>query len=391
VRTARTAKAATTVGGPAAVRSLSVVSVLAVLFAASLHAQIATTAAGEVVLPHPRDSVAVPGARVLLHRVGGASQGPIDSMVSDRSGRFRFRFKADSGTLYLLSARYGGIEYFSPPIPTRPARSDTALRLMVYDTSSTAPVGVEARHIVVPRPNADGSRSVLDLIVLKNDGLLARVAPDSAHPSWGMRLPAGAGQLEVGESDVSPDAVLREGDSVKIVAPLAPGQKQLSIEYAVTPTRGRIEFPVGQSEASVNVLLEERDARVSGGALALADSEVIEGRSFRRWSGRVPPGGRVVLTVTGDSRAGSWRVLAGLVAGLALALVLAAWRVLGRGKRDLVQDPPGRILDAIAALDARYLGRESETPADEWCAYEVRRARLKEALAATLAGGATNR
>jgi hypothetical protein len=139
------------------------------------------------------------------------------------------------------------------------------------------------------------------------------------------------------------------------------------------------------------VLLEERDAQVSGGALALADSEMIEGRSFRRWSGRVPAGGRVVLTVTGGSRAASWRVLAGLVAGLALVLVLAAWRLLGRGKRDLVQEPPGRLLDAIAALDARYLGRESETPADEWRAYEVRRARLKEALAATLAGAAPNR
>jgi len=389
VRTEKTERTERTDRGRAVVRSLSVFSVLSVLSVLPLSAQ-TTTAAGRVILPHPHDSVPVPGVRVLLHRVGGSAQGPIDSMASDRAGRFRFRFRADTSALYLLSARYGGIEYFSAPVPTRAARSDTAVRLLVYDTSSTAPVGVEARHIVVPRPNSDGSRSVLDLIVLRNDGLLARVAPDSAHPAWSLRLPAGTGELEVGESDVSPDAVLRDGDLVKVVAPLAPGQKQLSIEYAVTPTRGRLEFPVGPSGAPVNLLVEERDAQV-GGALALADSEVIEGRSFRRWSGRVPAGGSVVLTVTGGTRIASWRVLAGLVGALALVLALATWRVLRRSPAPVVSPSPGSLLDAIAALDARYLGREAETPPEEWRAYEAERSRLKAALASTLAGAGPNR
>ena len=130
---------------------------------------------------------------------------------------------------------------------------------------------------------------------------------------------------------MSPDAVVRAGDSVKVVAPLAPGQKQLS-GVPGDAGGGRIGFPVGPSGAPVNVLVEERNATVSGGELALADSQVIEGRSFRRWSGRVPAGGSVVLTVAGGDRIGSRQLLAVLVGGVAFVLALAAWRLLGEGR-----------------------------------------------------------
>jgi hypothetical protein len=290
-----------------------------------------------------------------------------------------------------VSARYGGIEYFSPPVRAAAARPDTAVVLVVYDTSSTAPVGVEARHIVVPRPGSDGSRSVLDLIVLRNDGVVARVAPDSAHPSWSLRLPAGAGEVEVGESDVSPDAVLRAGDTVKVVAPIAPGQKQLSLEYTVSPTRGRIEFPAATNGAPVNLLVEEPSARVSGGTLALADSQVIEGRTFQRWSGQLPVGGSVVLTFAAGDRVASRRLLVTLVGGVAFVLALAAWRFFTRRPRGATPESPGRLLDALAALDARYLGRAAEATPDEWQAYEAERARLKAALESALAGASPNR
>jgi hypothetical protein len=332
------------------------------------------------------DTVPVPGARVVLHRVGHEAQGPIDSARADATGRFRFRFGADTSALYLLSARYGGIEYFSPPVHTDPQRPDTGVRLMAYDTSASAPVAVEARHIVVPSPAADGSRSVLDLIVLRNGGILARVAPDSAHPSWALTLPAGAGGMELGESDLSPEAVVRAGDTVKVLAPIAPGQKQLSLEYSVKPSRGKIEFAAGPTGAPVNVLVEERDVRVRGGTLALVDSQVIEGRSFRRWMGQVPAGGAVTLELGGAGVAlASRHMLVALVGAVALALTLAAWRLLWRPARRPAPASPDELLDAIAVLDARYGGREVETPAEEWRRYQAERARLKADAEAALA------
>src|SRR5262249_46152001 len=201
----------------------------------------------------------------------------MDGMVADGAGGFRFRSRADTTAIYLLSPRHGGIEYFSPPVHTNPTRPDTAIALQAYDTSSTTPIAVEARHIVIPRASADGSRPVLDLVVLRNDGIRARVAPDSAHPTWSLTLPSGSGEMQLGESDLSPDAVTRVGDTVRVLAPLAPGQKQLSIAYATVPVKGRLVFPVGPVETPVNLLIEEPSARVSGGTLALADTQVIEG------------------------------------------------------------------------------------------------------------------
>jgi hypothetical protein len=316
--------------------------------------------------------------------VGRDVQGPVDSAMADGAGRFRFRFRADTAALYLLSARYGGIEYFSPPVHTNPARPDTAIALVAYDTSSTAPIAIEARHIVVPRAGQDGSRSVLDLIVLRNDGLAARVAPDSAHPSWRMVLPRGTGEMQVGQSDLSPEAVVRVGDTVKVLAAIAPGQKQLSIEYATVPVGGRIAFPVGPTETPVNLLVEEREARVTGGVLALADTQLIEGRSFRRYTGTAPAGGTIALVVASGGAAAR-TVLAGLVGAVALALALAAIRLVRRPASVSRGAGPAGLLDEIAALDARYAGHEDDTPPDEWQRYTSEREALKARLERTLA------
>jgi hypothetical protein len=327
--------------------------------------------------------------RVLLHRVGRDSQGPIDSTVADRHGRFRIAFRPDTTALYLLSARHGGIEYFSSPVHTNPARPDTAIRLMVYDTSSSAAIAIGARHIVVPRPAGDGSRTVLDLLVLRNSGTLARVAADSTRPAWSAGLPPGTAGIDVGESDLSPEAVTRRGDSVLVFAPLAPGDKQLTLQYLVPADTRAVDFPTATG-GPVDFLLEEGSATIAGGTIALADSQLIEGRWFHRWSGRVEGAQVIHLTLPHPGRAPRF-LLAGLVGALALVLALAGWRAVARRSGGGETPPPGRLLDALAELDAHYAGREAEVPADEWERYRSERARLKAALEHALAGGSMPR
>jgi hypothetical protein len=367
---------------------LTVLTALTALPPYRLTAQ--TTAAGRVLRPGARDTLALPRVRVLLHRVGRESQGPIDSSLSDAQGRFRFVFRADSGSLYLLSARYGGIEYFSSPVHTNPALPDTAIPLFVYDTSSRAPVGVEAHHIVVPRPGDDGSRSVLELFVLRNAGLLARVGQDSLHPAWSAPLPPGSLGLQVGESDLSPDAVSRQGDSVYVFAPIAPGEKQLAVQYVIPGDQNVVTFPMGASAGQVNLLIEGPVGGVSGAPLALADSQLIERRVFQRWTGTVPAGAVIRVALVG-SRKTPVAVLGGLVAGLALALLLAGWRLVARSRPRPESPLPDGLLASIASLDVRYLGRESEIPADEWESYQAERARLKAQLEASLAARESSR
>ena len=345
-----------------------------------------TRAEGQVITA---DSTGVAGTRVVLHQIGRQVQGPVDSAMTDRRGRFRFRFRADTAILYLLSARRSGIEYFSPPVHTNPERPDTAIHIVTYDTSSTAPIGIEARHLVVARPGEDGSRSVLDLIVLRNDGTQTRIAPDSLQPSWAGPLLGGTMGLELGESDVSPDAVTRRGDSLYITAPLAPGEKQVTVEYLIPAGKEVLDLPFSGSVPMLNVLTEEREAVVSGGSLAVADSQMLQGRSFRRWTGVVPPGSALRLTLPGRGRAPDW-LLGALVGAVGLTLAGAAWYFV-RGHAGPSAPSAGELLDAVAALDARYLGREGETPGDEWAAYQSQRANLKARLETSLAVGGPNR
>jgi hypothetical protein len=363
---------------------LSAFSILSVFSVFSVPLSAQTIPAAGVVLK--ADSTPVPGARVVLHQVGRALQGPLDSTRTDPRGRFRFVFRPDTSALYLLSVRHAGIEYFSPPVHTNPGRPDTAIRVTVYDTSGSAPVSLEARHLVLTRPGEDGSRSVLDLIVLLNRGDQTRVAPDSAGASWGGLLPRGTIGLELGESDVSPDAVTRRGDSILVAAPLAPGEKQVTVQYAIAAGRKDLELQFPELVSTVNLLAEERDVVVTGGSLALADSQVLQGRSFRRWTGAVPAGGTLRVALPGRARVPTW-LLPLLVGAVVLVLGGAGWYFLAR-QPGLPAASPAGLLDAIAALDARYLGREGEISAEDWGAYQSERRRLKAQLEAALAAGA---
>lgn len=338
-----------------------------------------SVAAGRVVRTVGADSLPVAGARVLLHRVGRGAQGPVDSVIADQRGAFRFRFKADTSAVYLTSSRYAGIEYFSPAVHLDPTRPDTALRILVSDTSSRVPIELAARHIVVADPGQDGNRGVLDLIVLQNRGDHTLVAPDTAHPAWSAPLPSGTFGLQPGEGDVSPDALRREGDRILLFAPIAPGEKQLILQYGLPAAVRTMTLPFEASAGFVNVLVADPSARVSGGTLVPADTEVIQDRTYHRWMGRVPAGATVRIELAGPFSAPGWALRA-LVGGLAAGLALAAVRALR---------PPGRsrpvpaetidvdvMLERVAQLDARYAGRESEVAEVEWSGYRTERAEL---------------
>jgi hypothetical protein len=316
----------------------------------------------------------------VLHRVAQSAQGPVDSVLTGADGRFRFAFTRDTTTLHLLSARHHGIEYFSTPLDNRESGGNDRVTLVVHDTSSRAPVAISARHVVIPRAGEDGTREVLDLVLLANAGTVTRVAPDSLGASWAGPLPPGSEGLELGESDVSPDAVTRRGDSAIVSAPIAPGEKQLAFQYHLPAGRQEIEIPVGSEPVGLNVLLEEPGARVSAPGFALADSQMIEGRAFQRWSGDLPANSTVHVSLPGAG-SDTAPILAAMVAVLALALLAAGWRMLPRA-RAISTD---RLVGEIAVLDTRYHGREPETNPEEWARYLEQRAKLKAELEAALA------
>jgi hypothetical protein len=175
---------------------------------------------------------------------------------------------------------------------------------------------------------------------------------------------------------------------VIVSAPISPGEKQLAFQYHLPGGRQAIELPAGAERVALNVLLEESGASASGPGLAESDSQAIEGRSFRRWTGDVPANAVIRITLPGTGGSAT-PVIAALVAVLALALLLAAWRLLPRRSEAAAaggrRDDADLLLNEIAALDARYQGREAVIAAEEWARYLQRREALRAAAAAALA------
>lgn len=297
-----------------------------------------TRTAGRIVLLAGSDTVGAARVPVVLHRVGAAGQGPLDTVLTDAQGRFGFRFAPDTASVFLLSARYAGIEYFSRPVSGEPGRPDTSVTLIVADTSSGQPVGVRQRTLLVSRTDESGTRLVIDWLVLSNPGPRTRVAPDSVRPAWGGPLPEAAQNVEMADSRLSQfaaEAVSFRGDSALIFAPLSPGEKELMLQYRIPGPLQTFVVPASVSE-SVFVLLEESAARVSSPALVVADSQVIEGRPFYRWAGTMAGAARIEILLAGP-RFSQQQLLVLLVAILGIGFALLAARALtvARRRRDI--------------------------------------------------------
>jgi hypothetical protein len=349
---------------------------LLLLLPASGSAQV--RAGGRVVRITASDTITITAAKVMLHRIARDRQGPIDSIVTDSRGRFQFRFTPDTAAVFLVSAGWDGIEYFSSPLHLEPSLPDTGLVLVVSDTSSAARVATVSRHLVISRPGADGLRPALEIVVISNAGPATRIAPDTLHPSWSIRLPKNVAGFTAGSGDFSSEALTTRDDSVLVFAPIAPGDKQLLYTYAIPPDPGSVSIPVGDSIGTFTILLEEMGLKVRG--LVAVDSQVIEGRTFRKWEGTAAAGSSITIGFPGNQTA--W-VIPALVGGIALVLIGFAVMALRRKPVTIIAAPS--LIDQLARLDARYDGKQSSTAAAEWENYQRERARLKAELQLELA------
>ncbi|HEX4573650.1 MAG TPA: LPXTG cell wall anchor domain-containing protein [Gemmatimonadales bacterium] len=276
--------------------------------------------AGRVVHGGPGER-ALAGAWVVLHQVSMAGGGqPIDSTRTNAGGAFTFTVtRPDTAVVYVVSSLYAGIAYFSE-VAKNPRRRRTSLApIYVYDTSSTGSgVHVARRVVTVAQRQRDGARAVLELVELANPGSKTQVARDTLKPTWTGALPAGAIQFEVGQGDLSPQTVVRRGDSVAVFAPLPPGaSRQLSYAYVLPATARAVTVPIDQPTDEVDLLLEDTTAVVTAAPLDALGIEAVEGRRFARYRVRgAAPGTRltIALPAAGLEAQGLVPIVAGLVA-----------------------------------------------------------------------------
>jgi hypothetical protein len=253
---------------------------------------------GEVVRATAGGDRTVPREWVTLHRVARDGAGPVDSTRTDDRGRYRFRYAAGdtSDAMYIVSIQYGGIAYFSSPLHHEEVRGDES-RLTVFDTTSgPLPIHVRGRHVVVSGADPDGRRTVFEVFELSNDSTLTLVATDSSAFTFATLLPDAADAPSVTQGDIAAGAVrFREGRA-EVLAPIAPGLRQLAIRYALPASAFPLSIPVENGAEVLEVLLEERLGTATGARLAAADSVLVEGRRFYRYLAQDVPA-RAVATI----------------------------------------------------------------------------------------------
>ena len=285
--------------------------------------------------------------------------------------------------MYIISARYAGVAYFTTPLREATVTSPDA-DVSVYDTTSSAfPLTVRARHVVVAPPDAGGLRRVVDVLEVANDSTRTLVASPTGR-TWRLTLPADATQPGSGGGDLPPEAVRFDGANADLTVPFPPGSRQLVITYAI-PARRTVSIPLTDAVATLEVLVEGGGGAASGAGLTREDQVSMEGRTFQRFTAASVPAGSsfVVERVGGGGGGNAGRVALLAVAAIAVALGIVAGR---RGRFQAApQAAPRTTMDTlarqIAALDNVYAAPERQAGAggDH---YRARRAALLEQLIA---------
>ena len=317
----------------------------------------------------------VSGQMVVLHRISADSSGPVDSVRTSDNGAYRFRYRLDSPrSMYIISARYSGVAYFTTPLREAAVTSPDA-DVSVYDTTSAAfPLSVRARHVVIAPPEAGGVRRVVDVYEVANDSNRTLVA-GAVSPTWSVTLPEGAREPGSGGGDLPPEAFRFTQGRAELLVPFPPGSRQLVLTYAIPAARATI--PVADASTRLEVLLEGADAKVTGAGLLAEEPVSMEGRSFQRYiASPVPAGTSFMVARSGWSESAKRGVLLA-VAALAVALGIVVGRRAPAPAAVPVESRPAADVLAreIVALDRVYSAADRrEGPAGEH--YRARREAL---------------
>ena len=336
--------------------------------------------------------ITVPRAWVTLHRVAPDSSGPMDSVRTDANGAYAFRYKPVGGdAVYFASSSYGGVAYFTAPLPPRDAIGGDA-EITVFDTTSTpVPVHARGRHLVVSASGVDGRRTLVEVFELSNDTTVTAVAGTRGRATWSAPVPPNAANFQVGQSDIGANAVQFRDGRVLVFASISPGIRQIAFSYSVPSEEFPLAIPVAEAVSVFEVLVEDPGASATGGGLAEQQPVALEGRNFRRFLAQdVPSGAKVTISVGAPTVPRTNRLMlfpivaaAGVMA-VALAFALTRRRPVPVVVQSEAREDAAHIARDIAELDDGFarLGSPSDVERD---AYRTRRDALRARLEAALA------
>ncbi len=348
---------------------------------------------GRVLRAGPKDTQPFVGAWVTLHRVATEHAGPLDSVRTDASGRYLFRYvttPADSAAIYFVSSTYAGIAHFTTKLQGRIVTGEAA-EILVFDTTSApVPITVRGRHVIVTAPDSTQTRSIVEVFELSNDSSVIRVPGAANRPTFETLLPDGAANARGGDGDISAESAAFSNGKAQVFAPLAPGVKQFSFSYRLPAAQRALTIAVPVPTAVVEVLIEDMAGTAAGGGLKVMPAVTIDGRRFNRFLAQDVAANSVleIHAPTHSALQLSLRTAIIVVAVGALLLLMLSRGYVRRSR--MLGARTGRVVDAevlarkIAILDDAF-EKISEPSANQRADHYEARARLKSQLTASLA------
>jgi hypothetical protein len=243
---------------------------------------------------------------------------------------------------------------------------------------------VSGRHIVIGAAQPRGDREVQEVYELSNDSSVTFVSPDDARPTFAAALPRAATSVRGGQGDVSPASIRAARGRVEVVAPFAPGIKQLSFGYDVPPSGFPMRIAIDRPTAVLEVLTEDTLTRVRGATLKAVAPVAVEGRTFLRYLAHDVPVGATIVATVPRARRGVPTQLGPILAIVFGALLAAVVVLIERRRPAFAPSPDAELLARrIAHADAEFAARPSPSDAER-AAHQVTRAELEQSLARAL-------
>ncbi len=325
-----------------------------------------------------------PGVQVTLISVRrDGSERTTEKVVTDRSGRFRFKdLTPGGGRVYSVQAEFDGGLFAGAPIQIpggteAPPVIDSTLR--VWRTTSDPAAILVKRDAIFLAPSDDGL-GVIESVVVENTsprayiGRGASMAEDGrpasgGTPTLGFSLPSGADGSSVVLVDASwegPAPVATDFGFGATVA-IPPGESSTTFSYRLTGSGGLFDasrtalYPT--SELVVHAV---QPLEVEGNRLAADGSVRVAGRTYRRWSTAEGIEAGDIVQVAATAQAGlDVPLLAGLAAGVALFVAAGAFAYTRR-RRTRPALLPTRVTQASSPPSpARPAASSSTAPSRE--------------------------
>lgn len=337
-----------------------------------------------------------PGLKVILQIYENMQLVSTVEGQTDAGGKFTFDGVQRTGeSLYVLSAIYQDIRFFSEGIPTAdlPEGKTPDISLMVYDNSQdTSMLVVERAHVFI-NFETPGTLQVVEMLLIRNSRQLVITAPEG-QAALLFRLQPGASNLKFEDGAVGERYILTEdgfGDTSSI--PPSPNLHQILFAYELPYESNKadlqLSFPLPVQ--SLLVTAPAKGVRLRAEGLSGREQRDVQGMLLQLYQvSGLAAGQQLDIAVAGWPLSGSG-VIVGSTGGLLFGLGVFVLAVAAAGifffrrqhtgqetseTRHANEEPDvDWLLDAILALEDRY--QAGELPAE---AFQRRRAELKEQL-----------